>query len=83
MELARTFKPDLVLMDIQLPGMCGIEATRLIRTGSMESVPIVALTARAMPSQRSDLDRAGFNAIVTKPYDPDRLRNLVADYLMK
>ena len=82
-ELAKTFKPDLVLMDIQLPGMCGIEATRRIRDGAERNIPVVALTARAMASQRNELDNAGFNDIITKPYDPDRLRNLVAGYLAK
>lgn len=70
--LAKPF--DLVLMDMQMPVMDGLEATRQIRThGQFASLPILALTANAMAG---DLDRcisAGMNDLVTKPIDPDQL----------
>lgn len=67
-RLARQDLPDLVLMDIQLPGINGIEALRRIRAeASTAHIPVVALTASVTPTDRSAINAAGFDAFVSKP----------------
>jgi len=68
--------PDLVLMDIQMPELNGLDATRLIRKVDQE-VPIIALTAFAFESDRRAFMEAGGSDYMSKPIDPDELRNLV------
>lgn len=66
--------PDLILMDINLPGMDGIAAMKQL--GGMEAtkhIPVVAITANAMPKDIEDGIRAGFRAYLTKPFQVDRL----------
>ena len=67
-KLAKERKPDLVLMDIQLPGINGIEAFRQIRADANTSrIPVVALTASVTPTDRSAIAAAGFDAFLSKP----------------
>jgi two-component system cell cycle response regulator DivK len=67
-KLAKERLPDLVLMDIQLPGMNGIEAFRQIRADAKTSgIPVVALTASVTPTDRSEINAAGFDAFIGKP----------------
>ena len=67
-KLAREKAPDLVLMDIQLPGINGIEAFKQIRAEAKTArVPVVALTASVTPTDRSAITSAGFDAFVSKP----------------
>jgi two-component system cell cycle response regulator DivK len=67
-KLARDMKPDLVLMDIQLPGINGIEAFRQIRADANTSrIPVVALTASVTPTDRTAIAAAGFDAFLSKP----------------
>ena len=67
-KLAKERKPDLVLMDIQLPGINGIEAFRQIRgDATTKSIPVVALTASVTPTDRSAVNAAGFDAFLGKP----------------
>jgi PAS domain S-box-containing protein len=67
---------DLVLMDVQMPGMSGHEATRLLRRHHAASrLPIIALTAAALVSERDQALAAGMNDFLTKPIDAGRLRN--------
>ena len=69
-KLAREKKPDLVLMDIQLPGINGIEAFRQIRAHeNTRGIPVVALTASVTPTDRSAITAAGFDAFLGKPID--------------
>jgi PAS domain S-box-containing protein len=66
---------DAVLMDVQMPVMSGHEATRVLRRDySPEQLPIIALTAAALVSEREQALAAGMNDFLTKPIDPDRLR---------
>ena len=61
-------KPDLVLMDIQLPGINGIEALRQVRADpDCARIPIVAFTASVMSSDRSQISAAGFDGFLSKP----------------
>ena len=61
-------KPDLVLMDYQLPGIDGIEAFRRIRGNAATAhIPIVAVTASAMPEEAKKMKEAGFDGFQTKP----------------
>jgi two-component system cell cycle response regulator DivK len=67
-QLAKERKPDLVLMDIQLPGINGIEAFRQLRAETATAkIPVVALTASVTPTDRSQITAAGFDAFISKP----------------
>ena len=67
-RLARDNVPDLVLMDIQLPGISGIEAFKQLRADPKTArIPVVALTASVTPTDRSAITAAGFDAFVGKP----------------
>ena len=67
-QLAIEKKPDLVLMDIQLPGIDGIEALRQVRADpACAAIPIVAFTASVMQSDRSQIQAAGFDGFLSKP----------------
>ena len=67
-KLAKEKVPDLVLMDIQLPGINGIEAFRQIRADAKTArIPVVALTASVTPTDRSEITAAGFDAFIGKP----------------
>jgi len=69
-ELALEHAPDLVLMDIQLPGIDGVEALgRLRADGRFASPPVLALTAQAMEGDRERFLAAGFDGYLSKPVD--------------
>ena len=78
--LTRQYRPDLVLMDISLPGMDGYEATRLIRE-TLQALPIIGLSAHAMQGDAEKAIAAGCNAYLTKPVDEDLLLKKVKEYL--
>ena len=66
--LARTESPDLILMDIQLPGMDGLAATAMLKKDSAtQSIPIIALTAMAMKEDKEKTEAAGCDAYIAKP----------------
>jgi two-component system cell cycle response regulator DivK len=70
LELARTHKPSLVLMDIQLPTMDGITALGRLRADpATAAIPVVAVTASVTPGERDKVVAAGFNGYVSKPID--------------
>jgi len=67
-RLAIDRKPDLVLMDIQLPGINGIEALRQVRAdAACARIPVVAFTASVTPTDRSQISAAGFDGFLSKP----------------
>ena len=74
-ELIRQQRFDLVLMDVSMPEMDGLEATALVRSmeGSQSRVPIIAMTAHALIGDREMCIRAGMDAYVSKPIRPDEL----------
>ena len=75
MDLARTGGFDLILMDIKMPGMDGVEATRRIRSGGglASRVPILAVTANADPADAVFYRSCGVNGVVEKPIRPEKL----------
>jgi two-component system, cell cycle response regulator DivK len=74
LESARTLMPDLILMDMSLPQMDGWEATRLLKSEpSTSRIPIIALTAHAMLSDRDKAFAAGCDEYDTKPVEFNRL----------
>jgi CheY-like chemotaxis protein len=73
-------KPDLILMDYQLPGIDGIEAFRRIRNSpDTAHIPIVAVTASAMPEDAKKMKEAGFDGFLTKPINVNGFVQFVAD----
>jgi PAS domain S-box-containing protein len=73
---------DAILMDVQMPGMDGLEATRRIRTElGLDRLPVIALTAGALTSERQRAMDAGMNAFATKPFDASKLVRLVRTHL--
>jgi CheY-like chemotaxis protein len=82
LELAQQERPDVILMDIQMPGMDGLEAMRHIRRdGRLAGVPIIALTALAMPGDRETCLAAGANAYLSKPVNLKGLVEAIELYL--
>jgi two-component system cell cycle response regulator DivK len=84
LELARAERPRLVLMDVQLPGMDGIEAMRRLRADAATAgIRVVALTAFAMKDDRERLLVAGFDGYLEKPLDvrgfPGQIQALLED----
>ena len=68
LTLARSEQPDLVLMDIQLPGMDGLEATAMLKSdGATRDIPVVALTALAMKGDEERIRAAGCDGYIAKP----------------
>jgi two-component system, cell cycle response regulator DivK len=79
-RLAAELGPDLILMDLQLPGIDGAEALRQIRL-SEKQVPVVAVTAFAMNNDRTRAFDAGFDGYVEKPISVRALPQQVSDFL--
>ena len=78
LEVARAQLPALVLMDIQLPGMDGVAALRELRAGTAtQKIPVIAVTASAMPLERRAIMAAGFDDYLAKPLSVRELRETV------
>ncbi len=76
------WQPDLILMDLQLPGMDGLELTRRLKAGAAtREIRIVAITAYAMKGDEQKALAAGCDGHITKPIDTRTLPELVARYL--
>jgi CheY-like chemotaxis protein len=84
LTVLETFHPRMILMDIQLPGMDGLELTRQLRADpQFDDVIILALTAFAMAADEQKAKEAGCDGFVTKPLDTRSLPELVRAYLDK
>lgn len=80
--LARQQQPDLILMDIQLPGMDGLEATRLIKQDqNLKDIPVVALSAHAMENDINNAFKAGCDGYITKPVEVASFNQKVLSFL--
>ena len=81
-RLAETEHPNLILMDLQLPGIDGAEALRRIRVSQDgQDVPVVAVTAFAMDEDRTRAFASGFDGYVEKPISVSRFQQQVRDFL--
>jgi len=81
-RLALEAPPDLILMDIQLPDIDGIEALRRIRQAPpLDPVPVIAVSASVMPDDQQKIVRSGFDAFVTKPINLKSFLDTVQRYL--
>jgi two-component system cell cycle response regulator DivK len=80
--IARARSPDLVLMDIQLPGASGIEGLRALRAEpATTGIPVVAITASVMLADREEIMRAGFDGFIEKPITVRSFLQVVEDVL--
>jgi two-component system cell cycle response regulator DivK len=79
---AAEHKPDLILMDIQLPGLDGYEATRRLKADpALRSIPIIVVTSYALSGDDAKAHEAGCDAYVTKPFSPRQLLAKIREYL--
>jgi two-component system, cell cycle response regulator DivK len=80
-ELAQSHEPALVLMDVQLPGIDGLEALRRLRQDELTaSIPVLAVTAQAMSGDRERFLEAGFDGYLSKPIDVAELIQVVLEH---
>jgi two-component system, cell cycle response regulator DivK len=80
--LARTEQPNLILMDIQLPGMDGLRATELLkRDDSTLAIPVIALTALAMKGDEERIRAAGCDGYIAKPLAYKEFLSTIAEFL--
>jgi two-component system cell cycle response regulator DivK len=79
---AAAHRPDLILMDIQLPGIDGYEATRRLKADTLlHAIPIIAVTSYALAGEADTARAAGCDAYIPKPYSPRQLLAKVREYL--
>ena len=84
LALARSEEPDLILMDISLPAMDGWQVTRLLKANQSTShIPVIALTAHAMASDRQKAFETGCDDYDTKPVEIDRLSEKIENLLVE
>lgn len=78
LQLAQTLKPDIILLDINLPDISGYDVFREIRTWpEFDLVPIVAVTAKALDSDREEIQRLGFSDYIVKPIDTEQFQQVM------
>jgi CheY-like chemotaxis protein len=84
LQLLRTVTPSLILMDVQLPGMDGLELTRRLKADpATRPIRVIALTAYAMKGDDEKAFAAGCDGYITKPIDIERLAAVVSAYLVE
>ena len=82
LTLAETHRPELILMDIQLPGMDGYETTRRIKANpALRQIPVIAVTSYALSGDEVKAMEAGCDTYVTKPFSPRALLAKIREYL--
>jgi two-component system, cell cycle response regulator DivK len=83
LRIANQELPDLILMDLQLPKMNGFVVTQKLKEQpSTQHIPVVALTAHAMPEEREHAQQVGFSAFITKPINTRVFPDLIRSFLM-
>jgi len=81
-ELAQQQLPDLILMDVQLPRMSGLDAMQVLKADTRTShIPIIVITSYALSGDREKAMRAGASGYLAKPYSPRELLALIRQYL--
>lgn len=81
-EAIEALRPDLMVLDVMLPGMSGYNVCRLVKsTPATAHIPVVMLTAKAYPLDRRHGEDAGADAYITKPFDPDALIGQIRELL--
>jgi two-component system, cell cycle response regulator DivK len=84
LTMAESERPDLILMDMSLPTISGIDATRLLKNNSStKTIPVIALTAHAMTTDRERALEAGCDDFDTKPVELSRLLEKIEDLLAR
>ena len=79
---AEAERPDLILMDIQLPGLDGYEATRRIKNEpALRAIPVIVVTSYALSGDEDKARAAGCDAYIAKPYNTNRLLAMIRDFL--
>src|SRR5690606_37379209 len=82
LELARTHRPDLILMDIQLPEVSGLEVTKWLKADDeLHVIPVIAVTAFAMTGDEARIRKGGCEAYIAKPIAVPRLIETIKSYL--
>jgi two-component system cell cycle response regulator DivK len=82
MELARAHRPDLILMDIQLPEVSGLEVTRWLKADEeLKSIPVIAITAFAMKGDEERIREGGCEAYMSKPISVSKFIATIKTYL--
>jgi two-component system, cell cycle response regulator DivK len=84
LTLARAEQPDLILMDIQLPGMDGLQATAVLKSdGATRDIPVIALTALAMKGDEARIRAAGCDGYIAKPLAYKEFLATISAHLVK
>ncbi len=81
LQKVKEYDPDIVLMDVQMPEMDGIEATKIIRSTISTTLPIIALTALAIKGDEQKCKNAGMNDYLTKPFEENQLVNMISKWV--
>ena len=83
-EMAKSHKPDLILMDIMMPVMDGMEVTRILKADSTtQNIPILAVSSQAMKGDKERIIGCGCDGYLAKPFDIDELMESIAELLLK
>ncbi|MCB1651304.1 MAG: response regulator [Alphaproteobacteria bacterium] len=81
-DMARAHKPDLILMDIQLPEISGLEVTKTLKADEdLKSIPVIAVTAFAMKGDEQKIREGGCEDYISKPISVSRFMEVVESYL--
>jgi CheY-like chemotaxis protein len=82
-DFARVYLPEVILMDINLPGISGLEAMKILRTDPLTAhIPIIAISANALPQDIEKAIKAGFFKYITKPFNVIQFMEILNDALI-
>lgn len=82
LEMARAHRPDVILMDIQLPEISGLEVTKMLkRDPELKSIPVIAVTAFAMKGDEQKIREGGCEDYISKPISVSRFMDVIQSYL--
>jgi CheY-like chemotaxis protein len=82
LELARAKRPDLILMDLKMPGMNGLQATEVLKADSETAdIPVIILSAGSVPEDDQQMRESGVAALILKPFSANELIETVCSFL--